>query len=285
MAQKRATPTVKRRRVGGQLRTWREPVMKAGDAAKLMGWDSTRLSRIERGTYRISGTEVRDLCGKLGVDDPAGVEEVALAAEEPIGNSWWSAYADRIGQPYLDFIELEAEAQEIRIQHPVIIPGLLQSPGYVREMITRRPTAVSPQQAEVLVSARLARQAVLTRGIKLHALVPESALHAKFDSGPALMRDQIRRLLDASEMPGVELQLIPLTTHPTYGANGAMTIMSYRHPWSKVASVDSPTGGNHTEDATQVSFLETEFAAISSIALPVDKSRDRLNEHLEGLHT
>ncbi|WP_241826759.1 helix-turn-helix domain-containing protein [Streptomyces graminilatus] len=282
MTQKRATPTIKRRRVGGQLRRWRG-TMKSGDAAKLMGWDTTRLSRIERGTYRISGDEVRKFCGKLAVDDSAGVEEVARVAEEPIGEGWWAAYAGRIGQNYLDFIELEAEAETLQIQHPVIVPGLLQSPGYVREMITRAPTAVSPAHAEMLVSIRLARQAVLSKAAKLHALVPESALHAKFESGPAIMRDQIRKLLDASEMSNVELQLIPLTVHPTYGSNGAITVLSYKHPWAKVASVDNPMGGNHTDDVQQVDFLEKEFAAIAEIALPVDKSRDVLNEYLEGL--
>lgn len=258
--------------------------MKSGEAARLMGWDTTRLSRILRGTYRIAGDEVRRFCDKLEVDDPAGIEEVARVADEPFGEGWWSAYAGRIGQNYLDFIELEAEAQTLQIQHPVIVPGLLQAPGYVREMITRAPTAVSPAHAEMLVAIRLARQAVLSKAMKLHALVPESALHAKFESGPALMRDQIRKLLDASEMRNVELQLIPLTTHPTYGANGAITVLSYKHPWSKMASVDSPMGGNHTDDAQQVSFLGKEFAAIAEIALPVDKSRDLLNEHLEGLH-
>ncbi|MFI5749107.1 helix-turn-helix domain-containing protein [Streptomyces sp. NPDC051644] len=283
MTQKRATPTIKRRRVGGQLRRWRGS-MKSGDAAKLMGWDTTRLSRIERGTYRISGKEVGDFCTKLEVDDPAGIEEVARVAGEPMGEGWWAAYAGRIGQNYLDFIELEADAESLQIQHPVIIPGLLQSPGYVREMITRAPTAVSPAHAEMLVSIRLARQGILSKAVKLHCVVPESALHAKFESGPAIMRDQIRKLLDVSEMPNVELQLTPLTTHPTYGSNGAITVLAYKHPWAKVASVDNPMGGNHTDDFQQVSFLEKEFEAIAEIALPADKSRDLLNEYLEGLH-
>lgn len=257
--------------------------MKSGDAAKLMGWDTTRLSRIERGTYRISGDEVRSLSGRLGVDDPAGVEEVARVAEEPIGEGWWAAYAGRIGQNYSDFIELEAEAQMLRMQHSVIVPGLLQAPGYVREMITRAPTTVSPAHAEMLVSIRLARQAVLSKATKLHALVPELALHAKFESGPGVMRDQIRKLLDASEMSSIELQIIPLTAHPMYVANGAMTILSYRHPWAKVASLDSALSGSHTDDPAQVDLLEKEFAAVAEIALPVDKSRDVLNEYLEGL--
>lgn len=282
MTQKRATPTIRRRRVGSQLRRWIGKT-KTGDIAKLMDWDGTRVSRVLRGTYRISAEEVRTLADRLGVNDPEGVAEVARVAEEPIGAGWWAGYAGRIGQNYLDYIVLESDAQALQIQHPVIVPGLLQSPGYVREMITRAPTAVSAERAEALVAIRLARQSVLMSS-RLHALVPESALHAKFESGPAIMRDQIRKLLDASEMENVELQLIPLTVHPTYGSNGAITILSYKHPWAKVASVDNPMGGNHTEDAEQVEFLEKEFAAIAEIALPVKKSRDVLNQYLEGLH-
>lgn len=241
------------------------------------------MSRILNGTYTISAEEVRKLAAIAGVADPEGVEEVARVAEEPLGAGWWAAFAKDIGQNYLDFIMLESDAQVLQLQHPSIVPGLLQSPGYIREMITRAPTAVSPAHAETLVAIRQARQDVLSKVKRLHALVPESALHAKFESGPALMRDQIRKLLDASEMSNVELQLIPLTVHPTYGSNGAITIMSYKHPWATVASVDNPMGGAHTEDRKQVDFLETEFKAIAAIALPVDQSRDVLNEYLEGL--
>lgn len=261
--------------------------MSSGEAAKLMGMDGPRWSRVERGYYRSARDEVYGLCAKLGIDDPEGVEEVARAAEEPAGAGWWAPYVGRIGQNYLDFIELESEATDIRIHHPVIIPGALQSPGYVREMITRALTAVSAAQAEVLVNVRIARQEILTRTnrpVQFHALIPESAFHAKFESGPALMRDQLRRLLDVSDMPNVTLQIVPLTAHPTYGSNGAMTLMGYRRPWVPVASVDNPMGGTHTEDPEQVDFLEREFQGIASIALPVDKSRDVLNEYLEGLH-
>ncbi|MFJ1662429.1 helix-turn-helix domain-containing protein [Streptomyces anthocyanicus] len=283
MTQKRATPTLTRRRVGGQLRRW-IGTAKAGDIAKQMQWDGTRLSRILKGTYRISADDIRKLADIVGVDDPEAVEEVVRAAKEPLNSAWWKPYAGSIGQNYLDFIELESDARELQIHHPAILPGLLQSPGYVREMITRAPTAVSPEHAEILVAIRQARQVVLNKVRRLHALVPESALHATFESGPALMRDQILRLLDLSAMPNVELQLIPLTAHPTYGSNGAITIMSFKHPWAKVASTDSPMGGNHTEDAQQVGFLEKDFAAIAGIARPVDQSRDVLHQYLEGLH-
>jgi hypothetical protein len=252
-----------------------------------MQMDGPRFSRVERGYYRVSREEVYGLTSKLGVDDPEGVEEVARAAEQPAGAGWWAPYVGRVGQNYLDFIEMEADATDIRIHHPSIVPGPLQSPGYVREIITRGPTAVSEAQAEMLVSIRIARQEILTRTdhlMKLHALVPESAFHATFEQGPALMRDQLRRLLDVSDMPQVTLQIIPLTAHPTYGSNGAMNLMRFRHPWVPVASVDNPMGGTHTEDPEQVTFLANDFHGIAAIALPAERSREVITEYLEGLH-
>jgi len=40
---------------------------------------------------------------------------------------WWAAYGERLSESYRDFIELEADAEAIRIHHPVIIPGLLRT--------------------------------------------------------------------------------------------------------------------------------------------------------------
>ncbi|MEV7872722.1 helix-turn-helix transcriptional regulator [Streptomyces sp. NPDC088124] len=284
MTQKRATPTIKRRRVGAQLRRWRGE-MRSGDAARLMDWDTTRLSRIERGLYRISGEDVRELCKKLGVEDQAAVDEVAKVAEEPAGSGWWAPYASLMSPAYLDFIELETEAQTIRIQHPKVIPGLVQSHGYVREILSHARTTT--EATEPMVTVRLARQEVLTRTskpVQFHGLIPESAFHARFESGPGLMKDQMRKLLDASQMPNIKLQIVPLTAHPSYGSNGSMTIFTFQHPWTPVASVDNPMGGSHTYDLEQVGYLETEFDHIASIALPVDESRDLMNEYLEGLH-
>lgn len=244
-----------------------------------MGWSQARYSRVERGYYRISHDEVYKLTAKIGVDDPEGVEEVARVAEEPTGKGWWSSFSDKVTEAHLDFVELEAEAETIRVQHPKIIPGLVQAPGYVREI---HSTSRS-ENPETMIAIRLARQDVLSRA-KLHALVPESAFHAQFNSGDDVMKDQLRKLIDASKMENVTIQILPLSAHPSYGANGATTILTFRHPWTPVGSVDTSIGGSHTSDPDQVRYLEAEFDHLSTAALPVDKTRDLLKEYLEGLH-
>lgn len=255
-----------------------------------MGWDTTKLSRIERGLYRISGEDVRTFCGKLGIDDPQGVDEVAKVAEEPAGGGtgWWKAYEERVSQSLLDFVQLEARANAISLHHPVVIPGPLQTPGYAREIIGGVPTSVSPELVEILVSIRLARQELLTRTnapVELHALVPESAFHARFASGVGIMRDQLRKLLDVSQQKNVRLQVLPLTSHPTYGSNGATTVLTFAHPWVPVVSVDNPLGGTHSEDPDEITFMKGVFEKAADAALPVTKSRELITKYLRGKPT
>lgn len=261
--------------------------MRSGDAAKLMGWDTTKLSRIERGLYRIAGDDVRTFCGKLGIDDPDGIDEVAKVAEEPAGGGygWWKAYEDRVSESLIDFVQLEARASKIRTYHPVVIPGLFQTPGYVRELLGRTPVSIKPDAVEMFVSVRLARQEILTRTenpVELQALVPESAFLAQFEAGPAIMREQLRKLLDLTDLPNITIQILPLTAHCWHGSNGAMTVLSFRHPWVPVVSVDNPMGGTHSEEADEIHFMERVFKASADAALPEKKSRDLISKYLEG---
>ncbi|MER6523030.1 helix-turn-helix transcriptional regulator [Streptomyces sp. NPDC001553] len=288
MTQRSATPTVKQRRVGAQLRRWREAAdLGLREAATRAGLDFTRLSRLERVQYRVPADDVRKLAKAYGVDDEQAVEAVVAAAEEPPGRGWWAPYVGLLGRPYLDFIELESDATGLRVHHPAVVPGLAQTPGYARELIRRSAQEVIEERAESLVAARLGRQEILARAgsrVQVRFLVTESALHAEFESGPEIMRDQIHRLLDLSQRPGITVQILPLGMHPSYGSNGALTLLDFDHPWLPAASVDSPLGGEHTDDPDEVTRLGAEFEFIASAALPADDSRGLLKAHLERVN-
>ncbi|MFD5425496.1 helix-turn-helix domain-containing protein [Streptomyces sp. NPDC127084] len=279
---------MKQRRVGEQLARWRtDAELNVREAAHRAGIDFTRLSRLERAAYRVPAQDVRKLAAAYGINDERAVAAVAAAAEEPPGRGWWAPYKDRLAQPYLDFIELEADATDLRVHHPAVVPGLAQTPGYARELIRRSAQEVIEERAETLVAARLGRQEVLSRApsqVRVRFLVAESALHAQFDTGPAVMRDQIDRLIDLSRRRGITVQILPLGMHPAYGSGGALTLLGFDHPWLPAASVDTPLGGEHTDDPAEVSRLEAEFEFIASAALSADESRAVLKAHLERVH-
>ncbi|MFB9594046.1 Scr1 family TA system antitoxin-like transcriptional regulator [Streptomyces racemochromogenes] len=134
----------------------------------------------------------------------------------------------------------------------------------------------------------MGRQQVLTRTAPpaaLHALVPESAFHAEVGDGPLVMRDQVRHLLDLSKRSNVVVQVLPLSAHPALAANGAYTVLDFVHPWLPVYSVDTPTGGSHSEDPDEVAFLRAAFEETAEAALPADQSQHLLKHHMERLNT
>ncbi|MEV6574874.1 helix-turn-helix transcriptional regulator [Streptomyces sp. NPDC051577] len=289
MTQTRATPTVKRRRVGAQLRRYREAVdMKTGDAAKAMGWDNARMSRTERGLQRVSGDEVHALGRVYGVDDEAALAEIARVAEEPPDIGWWMPYRGLMTQEYIDFITLESEAETIRIWHAGLVGGLLQTPAYAREIAATSVTPMSLEMSERLVAARMARQEVFSRpGKPVHysALVPEAAFHQRFVSGPSVLRDQLTRLLDASEAPHISIRVVPLTALPHPGTGGNFTLLTFGHPWNPVVSVDHNRGGSTLEDPAEVAVFEAMYDRIEDAAFAEDASRDVITTYLKGTRT
>ncbi|MEW1679460.1 helix-turn-helix transcriptional regulator [Streptomyces noursei] len=288
-AQKRAQPTATRRRVGGQLVRWRESKGLTNDeAAKRARWSPTRVTRTEKGIYATKGEHVRHLCNAWGVDDPEGVDEVAAKADIHPKSGWWLNYADVAGPEYLEFIELEDQATGIFAQHPTIIPGLLQTPAYAREIVANGTVVDTENRVDALVAIRATRQGILARGknpVRLHALVSEVALHPKLAHDPEIMRDQVRRLISTFDTPNITVQIVPLDTHPGYCSQGPATILEYPHPWVPVVSIDNSLGGNHTDDQKHTSRAKAYFELTSSVALPAEKSRELLKNRLEELHS
>jgi hypothetical protein len=275
-----------RRRVGNLLRSYREAAELApGAAAKRLGWDSTRQGRIERGIYRVPEGDVRKMLEAYGIQgDEEAVRELAAASNEPPGAGWWASYVGHISDSLLDFIVLESKAAKIQVQHPAIIPGLLQAPGYVREIMTNPLHPDNRERSDMLSAIRMARQAVLHRPgdpVHLHALISEAALLHRFPAAPRVMKEQLGRLADAAGQPNITIQIVPVDVPAYTAANQAMTILNFRHPWPTAVSIDSALGGNILDESAEVNYLSVVFEKIAEVALPADESRDRINAHLE----
>ncbi|MEU7031482.1 helix-turn-helix transcriptional regulator [Streptomyces sp. NPDC046275] len=280
MTNKRATKTLNRRRVGAQLRRWREAAgfTSSKEAATALGWTQVNFSRIEQGVYNTTAGQVRELAALYKVTDPEVIEEVIRAAEDPYGTGWWSAYRGKVSQALLDFIALESEAKSIRVQHPAVIPGLLQVPGYVREMVK------DEANRDQLAAVRLARQEVLGRTdtpVGFHALISEAALYHRFPDRPEVMKEHLRRLLEVSDGERIAIQIVPLDAPAFAAANQAMTVLEFRKPWEPVVSIDDSLGGSLVEDAAKVTRLDELFYRVADMSLPADKSRDLIKAHLE----
>jgi transcriptional regulator with XRE-family HTH domain len=285
MATAQTPPPVLRRRLGGLLRHCRkESGLTLAQAAGILGWENTRLSRVETGQYQIKSEEVSKLLHSYGITEAKTIAEVTRVIDSG-HRTWWAAYADILPKTYADIIALESEAVTIRAYHPQLIPALLQTPAYAHAIISSSPRAATQKTATALVQVRQARKEILTRPTgptELRAVIDESALYPRACSASDLMRDQLLSLLDMSERENITLRIMPLDAPVHSGLTSNMTIMDFRHPWPSLAMVDHTRGGVFLEDPEDVTAFTEVFDAVREAALPTDESRDVIKKYMKG---
>ena len=140
-------------------------------------------------------------------------EQLLALAEEATHKGWWEAYSDVLTEGHLAFIGLEAEATSILEWQINVVPGLLQTEQYAREVLSgyHEVATISPRAIQRRLETRLTRQQLLTRDEPLEyvALLDESVLYRQ-RGDRSVMRAQLQRLADVAELPNVTIRILPL---------------------------------------------------------------------------
>ena len=129
----------------------------------MTGDQVAKLSRIKHTTPR--AVEIRKLLALYDVEGSYADDLLALA-REAAGKGWWETFSSTLPPEYAALIGMEAEAQSALSWEPLIVPGLLQTGDYAREVTNgylERIDPVPPSETLRRVEARLARQQVLAR--------------------------------------------------------------------------------------------------------------------------
>lgn len=224
-------PAVRRRKLGAELRTLRARAgLKSGEAARLVGWHQSKVSRIETGRSGVKPTDVELLLDAYEVRD-AELREllVVLAGSDDNGrHHWWHAYRGLLPSTYSDFISLESQASVMRTLENSVVPGLLQTPEYAREVTLAAVDGAPDDKVDALVEVRLARQHVLRSNppLRLSAVLDEAALRRTV-GGPAVMARQLEHLTEAAQLPHVRIQVLPFGVGAHVGVTGPFVIFSF----------------------------------------------------------
>lgn len=279
-------PTVRRRRLGSMLRRLRNDAgMSLDAAAAAMGWDSSKLSRIENAKAHVRPQHIAPLLEQYGVTDHEVVTALEGLARDASRTGWWQTYNGVVAPAYSDYISLESDAECVRVYAPLVVPGLLQTAAYARETIAAAALTRTMEEVTALAEVRLARQSVLSRPerpLRLWAVIDEAALHRRFSDRPHIMRDQLQRLLDASEVPGVTIQIMPLDATPHPGAAGGFDMVSFPAPMPTVVQFENLRGTSYVEGTDDIRLYHEAFERIVAAALPVSDSLALVSRMKEG---
>jgi len=214
--------------VGSQLRRLRTQRgltrEQAGDAIRASEW---KIHRLENGQVGFKERDLIDLLELYGVTDPVEVAGLITLAREANQPGWWQHYGDILAAWFRAYVDLESAASLIRAYEGQLVPGLLQTEDYVRSVI-RGALEDTPEEIERRVALRMARQKLLERpdAPRLWVVVDEAALRRPV-GGAKVMRAQIERLIQASQMPNVTLQVIRTSVGAHPGMVGAFSILRF----------------------------------------------------------
>jgi transcriptional regulator with XRE-family HTH domain len=264
------SPTVRHRRLGRELRRLREEAgLTTNEAAHRLGWSLSKVHRVEGGRIMASETDLIHACDLFGADSytKGGLIQLARDANR---RGWWTAYSDVFTGGY---VALEAEATAILTWETAVIPGLLQSDAYAREVIRARHPNLGAGELERRVDARMVRKinVVGPHAPALHALIDEAALRRPVGS-PDIMDRQLDDLLQTTTSPHITVQILPLSAGAHPGMEGAFSVLSFDPEDPAVGYVESPAGEVYVEAADQVRNLTLLFERLASVCLSPEKS-------------
>ncbi|WP_326555439.1 helix-turn-helix domain-containing protein [Micromonospora sp. NBC_01813] len=309
------SPTLRRRRLGSELRRLRESAGLTGEQViERVNWASaSKLSRLENGRSRPGVGDVMDLLDLYGVTGDERDELVAIARDAGNTRAFLSAYKVMTSRQRA-YAELEAGSIAIQEYGAVIIPGLLQTPAYakVRILAARPLGGTAEQQAagtktngaksagqkstgpkrnaddpDTEVAARQSRQSMLLRGNGLPrytAVLEESALGLRCGP-PDVMVEQLQHLRNMAALANVTLRVLPpnATIASWFLSETAFSIYHFADPDPSAVAIETLAADFIVNEAPALQRYGQVFDWLCEAARDPAESIDWLTEEI-GRH-
>ncbi|MEW2132007.1 helix-turn-helix transcriptional regulator [Streptomyces sp. NPDC005435] len=226
-----SAPTVLRMILGRQLQERRQEAgVSLEDAARALRVTPLTIRRLEKADVALKPLYVEKLLQTYGADATEIAEFVAFAdrANEP---GWWHTYRDVLPSWFSAYVSLETGARTLRTYEPHYVTGLLQTHRYARAVLAGGFPNDGDEDLERRVGLRLRRQALLEKpeAPTLWVVMEEAVLH-RVVGGAEVMREQIDRLIEISELDHVSVDIVPFTAGAHVGACAPFTYFRFEEP-------------------------------------------------------
>ncbi|EXU86008.1 XRE family transcriptional regulator [Streptomyces noursei PD-1] len=270
--------------LGSQLRRLRES---RGITREAAGYSirasESKISRMELGRVSFKARDVADLLTLYGVSDEQEREALLSLAKEANVAGWWHSYSDVLPGWFQTYVGLEGAASLLRVYEVQFVHGLLQTEEYAHAVVSRGMPDASAADIQRRVALRQERQKLLLseRAPQLHCVLDEAALRRPY-GGRAVMRGQLKHLIDISERPNVRLQVMPFNFGGHAGESGAFTMLRFpESDLSDVVYLEQLTSALYVDKPEEVALYERAMERLQEDSPNPSGTRDLLRGLLQ----
>jgi transcriptional regulator with XRE-family HTH domain len=278
------SPTVRRRRLGHELRELREEAGLTLDeaSAQLEDISAAKISRIETAKVGVRPRDVEDLLDVYGLHNTQRRQNLITLTREARQRGWWEQFSDAMSPLQELHIGLEVEAVCIRIFSTQVINGLFETEAYARELLNVLWMSEHPENLERRVELRMARQRILEKSDRprIRYVLEENVLNRPV-GGYEILRAQLRRLCEVAQLPNASIRVLPnwVGAHP--GNDGAFQIIDLPPPDPSVVYVEYRAGGVYMEHHEEVELYSDIFKRLEDASMTAEQSLE-LIKRLSG---
>jgi hypothetical protein len=242
------------------------------------------VSRIETGQTSPGAADLRRM---LDIYEVTGTQRDRLErlAQSSDQRGWWDAYTDTLAPEYTALIALEAESESVRWYAPMMVPGLLQTERYAREVIRSGLLIAPPGEVERRVQVKMTRQRVLTRDDPLQmAVVIDEASILRTIGGPQVMREQLGHMTAMAARPNITVQVLPLDAGAHPALNGEFTILTFPDLVAPdVVYLENMASDLYVESEAEVYRYGLAFDRLRELALSPEESAELITERADSM--
>jgi transcriptional regulator with XRE-family HTH domain len=272
--------------VGARLRRLRtEMGLTREEAAEAIRASEWKIHRLENGQVGFKDRDIADLLQLYEVTDPEDVAEFVTLAREANTPGWWRHYGDLLPSWFRTYVDLEAAAALIRTYEGQFVPGLLQTDEYMRAVVHGAHLEDNSEEVGRRVRLRMARQTLLTseQPPRLWAVVDEAALRRPV-GGRGTMRRQLERLVEATKLANVTLQVLPFAAGAHPAMVGSFSILRFGdRELPDVVYLEHLTSASYLNKTEEVDRYLHVMESICVRAAPPDRTAELLGKILDEL--
>ena len=280
-----STQTRHKRRLGQFLQRLRErSALTHRDVAEYLRRVQSSISKIENGYMLCSYSELAAMLAFFEASEAEQVEAQQMW-EEARTSIKRVRHSSTFPHEYRTYVRSETEADSVRALATHVIPGLLQTPAYVRAVNAAADRLVDELMLERAVAGKRSRQKRLSapEPLQLHALVDEGAIR-RVVGGPGVMRDQLRHLLERAEEGHITIQVVPFEMGAYAFSSGPMVILGFADAADHDAIyLEHPVGGYWVRSRRTIEELAATFDDVAARAPTPEESARIIGTAMERL--